>query len=70
LPGAALPGGLESSVARLAAAHSTEHWLAVQTRLIRFAREAGHPLHPELSVEQLALDLIDPRLPRRLDSAS
>ena len=65
----ALPDALDAPIARLAAAHSAEHWLAVQTRLIRFAREAGHPLHPELSVEQLALDLVDPRLARRLDSA-
>ena len=65
----ALPDVLGRSVARLAAAHSAEHWLAVQTRLVRFAREAGHPLHPELSIEQLALDLVDPRLPRRIETA-
>jgi len=69
LPDPAVPDVLEASVARLGAAHSPEHWLAVQARLVRFAREAGHPLHPELSVEQLALDLVDPRLPRRIESA-
>ncbi|HSH84496.1 MAG TPA: hypothetical protein VK979_04970 [Guyparkeria sp.] len=67
LPDPALPGALETPVTRLAAAHGSEHWLAVQTRLIQFAREAGHPLHPELSVEHLALDLVDPRLARRLE---
>lgn len=59
-----LPAALVPAVERLARAHDGEQWLAVHGRLIRFAREAGHPLHPELSVEQLALDLVDPRLPR------
>ncbi|MFP4639221.1 MAG: hypothetical protein ACLFMY_02135 [Guyparkeria sp.] len=62
-----VPAALEASVEQLARSHDDEHWLAVQSRLVRFAREAGHPLHPELAVEQLALDLVDPRLPRRLD---
>ncbi len=62
-----LPQALESAVDQLAKAHDAAQWLAIQTRLVRFAREAAHPLHPELSVEQLALDLVDPRLARRLD---
>ncbi|HER35303.1 MAG TPA: hypothetical protein ENO19_07535, partial [Halothiobacillaceae bacterium] len=68
LPVAGLPRALAPSVDRLAAAYGIEQWLAVHTRLIRFAREAGHPLHPELSVEHLALDLVDPRLPRRIET--
>lgn len=62
-----LPAAIVPMIDRLARAHDSERWLAVQTRLIQFAREAGHPLHPELSVEQLALDLVDPRLARRLE---
>ncbi|MFP4462764.1 MAG: hypothetical protein ACLFO0_02805 [Guyparkeria sp.] len=62
-----MPPVLVPMVERLARAHDSEQWLAIQTRLVQFAREAGHPLHPELSVEQLALDLVDPRLARRLE---
>lgn len=62
-----VPTRLTGPVERLAAAADEAQWLAVQTRLVRFARESGHPLHPELSVEHLALDLVDPRLSRRLD---
>ncbi len=65
-----VPAALEDPVEQLARSRDAAHWLAIQSRLIRFAREAGHPLHPELAVEQLALDLVDPRLPRRLEPGS
>lgn len=61
------PAQLQPAVQQLARYYSTQAMVAVHSRLMGFARQAEHSLQHDLAVEQLAFDLVDVRLPGRLD---